>query len=118
MGTFSVPIEVGDIQGNRFEGLDVLVDTGATATMIASSVLQRLGIAPVRRQAFVYANGERVQLEMGEVRVRVEGRETPTWVIFGAEGAMPLLGAHALEGVFLGVDPIGQRLIPVDGLLK
>ena len=55
---------------------------------------------------------------MPEARARVQGRETTTWVIFGEEGTPALLGAYTLEGVFLGVDPYGQRLIPVRGLLK
>lgn len=25
------------------------------------------------------------------------------------------VGAHALEGVFMGVDPVGKRLVPVGG---
>ena len=54
---------------------------------------------------------------MAEAKARVEGRETTTWVIFGEEGTA-LLGAYTLEGVFLGVDPYGQRLIPVQELLK
>ena len=32
-----------------------------------------------------------------------------------AQGMEPLLGAHALEGVFMGVDPVGKRLVPVGG---
>ena len=31
------------------------------------------------------------------------------------QGMEPLLGAHALEGVFMGVDPVGKRLVPVGG---
>ena len=31
--------------------------------------------------------------------------------------APPLLGAVALESLFLAVDPVGKRLIPVDGLV-
>ena len=55
---------------------------------------------------------------MAEARARVAGRETTTWVIFGEEGTAVLLGAYTLEGVFLGVDLYGQKLIPVQGLLK
>lgn len=36
MGTFSVLIEVGNPGGNRFEGLEALVDTGATYTVVPS----------------------------------------------------------------------------------
>ena len=118
MGTFSVTIEVGDLHGQRFEEMEALVDTGATATMVASSVLEELGITPTKRQIFEYANGIQTELDMAPVMVRIDGEETPTWVIFGEEGTSPILGAHALEGLLLGVDPYGQRLIPVLGLLK
>ena len=118
MGTFSVAIEIGDLAGERFEEVDALVDTGATTTVIPGSALRRLGIAPTKRETFEYAGGERAELDMAEARARVAGRETTTWVIFGKEGTAALLGAYTLEGVFLGVDPYGQKLIPVQGLLK
>ena len=117
MGTFSIAIEIGDALGEEFEEVEALVDTGATTTVIPGSALRRLGIVPSRRETFEYAGGERVELDMAEAKARVEGRETTTWVIFGEEGTA-LLGAYTLEGVFLGVDPYGQRLIPVQGLLK
>ncbi len=118
MGTFTVNIELGDLRGQRFEEMEALVDTGATATMVAASVLEEIGITPTKRQIFEYANGVQVELDMAPVMVRIDGDETPTWVIFGEEGASPVLGAHALEGLLLGVDPFAQRLIPVHGLLK
>ncbi len=118
MGTFSAVIGIGSVDGEKFEDVDALVDTGATTTMIPGSMLRRLGIVPSKRETFEYAGGERVELEMAEARVRVAGRETTTWVIFGEDGTSALLGAYTLEGVFLGVDPYGRRLIPVQGLLK
>ena len=118
MGTFSVAIGIGDARGETFEEMEALVDTGATTTVIPGSALRRLGIAPTKSEMFEYAGGERVELDMAEARARVAGRETTTWVIFGEEGTTALLGAYTLEGVFLGVDPHGQRLIPVQGLLK
>jgi len=56
-------------------------------------------------------------MDMGETKVRVEGMETTTWVLFGDEGTTPLLGAMTLEGLLLGVDPFNERLVPVEGLL-
>ena len=118
METFSVKIEIGDPEGLRFEELEALVDTGATTTVVEATVLRRMGIAPTRRETFEYADGRRVELDMAETKVRVEGKETTTWVIFGSDGDGALLGSYTLEGVLLGVDPYGERLIPVHGILS
>ena len=118
MGTFNVTIQVGNLNGEHFEDVEVIVDTGATTTVIPRSTLEGLDVRPTRTATFEYAGGERVQLEMAEARARVEGLETTTWVIFGEDGTSPLLGAYTLEGVLLGVDPYNERLIPVVGSLK
>ncbi len=117
MGTFKVTIEIGDPQGQRFEQIEALVDTGATLTTAPASLLRRLGVTPSRRGTSQLANGERVEMDMGETRVRVEGIDTTTWVLFADEAAPVLLGAMTLEGLLLGVDPFNRRLVPVEGLL-
>ena len=118
MGTFSVKIEIGPIDGARYAEIEAPVDTGATSTMLPASILRGLGIAPALRRTFEYADGSRGELDMGKASVKVEGRETPTWVIFGPEDGGALLGALTLQETFLGVDPYNERLIPVNGLLK
>ncbi len=118
MGTFSVTIQIGNLNGEHFEDVEVMVDTGAITTMIPRPILEGLGIQPTKRETFEYAGGERVQLDMAEAMARVDGRETTTWVIFGEDGMTPLLGAYTLEGVLLAVDPYNQQLIPVVGSLK
>ena len=118
MGIFSVTIEVGDPQGRRFEAVDAMADTGAVTTMLPASMLRRLGVVPTMRQDFEYAGGERVTLEMGETRIRVEGRETTSWVIFREEGTEPLLGSYTLTGTLLGVDRGGRRLMPASEPLR
>ena len=116
MGTFSVDIQVGDPQGQRFERFEALVDTGASYTTLAASRLHNLDVIPMRRQRFVLANGEIVEKDVGETRVRVDGREGTT-VVFGDEDAGPLLGAVTLEQMGLGVDPMSQTLVEMPGLL-
>ena len=37
--------------------------------------------------------------------------------MFNEEEAPPTLGEIALENAFMGVDPVGQQLIPVSGLM-
>lgn len=118
MGTFSTTIEIGNLNGERYETMEALADTGATTTVVPRSILDRLGIIPTRQETFEYAGGERVELDMAQAWARVEGRDTYTWVIFGEDGVAPILGAYTLEGVFLAVDPYNQRLIPVVGSLK
>ena len=43
MGTFSVPISIGDPQGENWIELDALVDTGASVTSVPGSILRELG---------------------------------------------------------------------------
>ena len=117
MGTFQVTIEIGDPQGGRFEEIDALVDTGATLTSAPTSMLRRLGVTPIRKGTFEFADGRQAQLDMGDTRVRVEGVEITTSILFGEEGSTPLLGAMTLEGLLLGVDPFNQRLVPITGKL-
>ena len=118
MGIFNVTIQIANLNGEHYEDVEAMVDTGAVTTVIHRSILEGLGVAPTKRETFEYAGGQRVQLDMAEARAVVEGRETGTWVIFGEEGASPLLGAYTLEGVFLAVDSYNERLIPVVGSLK
>lgn len=118
MGTFSVKIQVGDLDGQTSEEMDALVDTGTMMTMIPASALRQIGIQPVKSAVFERADGEQVTLDMGHANVRVQGKETITWVIFGEDTDAVLLGSHTLTGVMLGVDPSAQRLIPVHGSLK
>ena len=118
MGTFDVAIQVADLDGQYFEEMEALVDTGATFAVVPQSVLRNLQVEPTDSKPFMYASGERVQLDLAQVRVRLEGRETITWVIFGEDAGGAMLGSYTLEGVLLGVDHHNQQLIPVEGLLK
>ena len=117
MGTFSVPIGIGDPQGEHWVKLDALVDTGASIISVPGSILRELGVRPVMSQEFRFAQGEVRRMNMGETRIRIDGREVGTLFLFNDEGTPALLGALALEALFLGVDPVAQRLIPVEGLM-
>jgi clan AA aspartic protease len=110
MGTFHIPIEFGDPQGQRWSMVEALVDTGASYSWLPSSVPRNLGVAPTMRFPFVMADGCRVEKEMAETRVRLDGQERTTLVIFGDEGTVPLLGAYTLEGFGVAPDPVNKRL--------
>lgn len=117
MGTFFQTIEIAASPGGPFEAVEALVDTGASYTLVPIPILEGLGISPLERQPFVLADGRRVEYDIAQVRVRIDGRERFTVCIFGDEGSVPLLGAVTLEEFGLGVDPINKRLIPVPGYL-
>ncbi len=117
MGTFSVKISIGDLQGENWIEADALVDTGASITAVPGSLLHELGISPIFKQSFRFAQGDVKEMDVGQAWIRVEDKEVVTLLLFNDEGTQPLLGALALEGVFLGVDPHGKRLIPVEGLM-
>lgn len=117
MGTFRVSISVGNAQGERYTPVEALVDTGSTYTVVPASLLRGLGVAPHDHGEFVLADGRRVEREIGQTWVRIDGRAAIVPVVFGDEGAAPLLGAVTLEIFRLAPDPVGQRLIPVPGLL-
>ena len=117
MGTFKVEMEIGDPDGMRFETVDALVDTGATYTTAPASLLRGLGIAPLSVGSFALADGSRAEREIGQTWIRLNGESYIAPVVFADERSGPLLGAVTLEIFRLGVDPVGKRLIPVDGLL-
>ena len=117
MGTFNVEMRIGDPDGERWTPFDALVDTGASIISAPASALRELGIAPITRQEFQFAQGEVREMEIGRTWVRFAGREVLTLVLFNEDDSPPLLGALALEEAFLGVDPVGRRLIPVRGLM-
>ena len=116
MGTFTYPIEVISADGSRSETVDATVDTGSTYTCLPSDLLGRLGVAPRRRIQSELADGSIVEDAVGEARVRAEGIETTTIVVFVDEAAPTLLGAYTLEGALLVVDPVRQRLAPTHAL--
>ena len=104
MGKLVVTIGVGDQQGRQFEDLEVTVDTGSTFTAVPRALLQRLGV-PVRRSARSrLADGSSVPVDIGWTVVRLEDQTFATQVIFAEENQPSLLA----------VDPVGQRLVPVE----
>ena len=89
--------------------------------MLPDGLLRGLGIEVIESVSFKLADErvvEVVEYEVGEARLRLDGRERTTLIVFGPDDAAPLLGATSLELFNLGMDPVGQSLVPVPGLLK
>jgi len=117
MSTFQITVHIGDFEGTRFEEVEALVDTGATYTFVPRDLLEGLGVSATEERPFILANGQRTSYGMAWIRIRFDGREQPTQVIFGEPGSKPLLGAVTLEEYGLAVDPLNQKLVPTPGYL-
>ena len=113
MDIFNVTIAVANVHGETYEDVDVTVDTARDYTSLPADMLQRLAV-PVSGQAISeMADGRQVPSDTGWARVRLEGQEVYTRVIFAQEGEASLLGFVTLGKAALGVDSTNRRLIPV-----
>ena len=117
MGTFRVEMGIGDPQGQRYEYVNALVDSGSTYNILPASMLRRLGVQVQRSGTFSLADGRSVQRDLGQTWVRLNGEAYITPVVFGNDDAQPLLGAVTLEIFLLAIDPVQMRLVPVNGLM-
>src|SRR5439155_9920623 len=115
MGTFNVGRLIKN-HVNREMAVEIprlMVDTGSEATWIPRKLLEQIDVKPEKRQAFQMANGQQVYRDVGYAVVRVGQRETTDEIVFAEKGDYVLLGARALEGLLLWVDPKNKKLIEI-----
>jgi predicted aspartyl protease len=115
MGLFTVRGRLVGPEGHT-EEVELLVDTAATLLTLPKDLADRLGVVPTRQQPVVTARGRREVWPVGEVRLDLDGQQVTT-PCFLAPGGPVLLGAVALESLFLAVDPVAKKLIPVEGFV-
>ena len=118
MGTFYVTIQVADRFRERYVNVDAMVDTGSTYTSLPETMLEELGIEREETDVFELADNRLVEYDLGDIRLRLEGREHYVPVIFAPDNATPLVGAVTLEILRLGIDPVAERLVPVTAFRK
>ena len=100
------------LRGEKTITARMLVDTGATYSVIPPRLARTLGIKRPRRSVRVtLADGRRVRLGADVAVVKIDGREAPTTVLVG-DVDEPILGVEALEALGLVVDPAKKRLSP------
>ncbi|HLE45196.1 MAG TPA: aspartyl protease family protein [Methylomirabilota bacterium] len=115
MGLFHV---TGRLTGptGRVEQIELLVDPGATLLVVPQPLAHRLELVARRSQPVVFTGGQRDVWPVAEVRLTLDGQDVTT-PCFISPGGPALLGAVALESLFLAVDPVVKRLIPVEGFV-
>lgn len=89
-----------------------LVDTGAAFCQFPDDVLAAIGISAERHVPVVLADGTQREQPAAWLEIRYGDRTAFTLVLFAGANGLSLLGAHALEGLGLVVDPPRRVLEP------
>ena len=116
MGVFSVEISLADQERQQWVDLSATVDTAAFMTSAPGALLREIGVIPNFTENFRMADGTRRTMDVGHAWLRLNGREVTTYIVFNDDYTTPLLGALALETLRLAIDPVEQRLIPLESL--
>jgi aspartyl protease family protein len=104
-----------ELTAEKSTRIRMLVDTGATFSVIPKTLADAIGVKPRGgRYTVTLADGRRVKCASDIVRFRLGKREAPGVILIGSV-AEPLLGVETLEGLGLAVDPRRGRLIPTRG---
>jgi predicted aspartyl protease len=118
MSLTHVDLEIANVATpDRTVRMSLLVDSGATYSVVPTPVLVDLGIEPITSQVFTLANGQKISRRKGGAVYRYGERVGVADVIFGEEGDANLLGAFSLEALGLGLDPLRRTLIELPMLL-
>jgi predicted aspartyl protease len=115
MGLFRVRGRLTGPTG-RSEHAELLVDTGATLLVLPRPLAERLELVADRSQPVVISGGQRTVWPVAEVRLALDGPEVTTPCFIAPDGPA-LLGTVGLESLFLAVDPVAKRLVPVEGFV-
>ena len=93
-----------------------LVDSGAVYSVMPRDDLAQLGLSPISSEAFILANGEKLEMPVGNAYFEHEGKTRAAPVVFG-DPEIFVLGATTLEALGLILDPIHRELKPLPMLL-
>jgi aspartyl protease family protein len=100
------------LRAGKATTVQMLVDTGATYSVIPPRLAKAVGILRPRRTVTVrLADGRRIRLGADVAILRIDGREAPATILVGKVDE-PILGVEALEALGLVVDPRRKRLSP------
>ena len=93
--------------------VDLLVDSGATYSVLPTDVWQALGLEPKRSVDFTLADGTRISRSVSEARFAVQGEQAHSPVVLGEPGDAAILGMVTLETLGLVLNPFDRTLRPM-----
>ena len=117
MESFTVPMEIANLNRDEFIALDAWADDGPGYMQAPDSLLRRLGIEPTAVRQGQHPEGRLVEYPFAQVFIRLAGAEGFIPAIFTPEDVIPSLGHVTLQICGLGVDRENRRLVSVPGRL-
>jgi predicted aspartyl protease len=100
------------VRGNKGEAelKKVLIDTGATYTVLPESTIGEIGAwGPISETEVDFGNGKKVKAKTYGLRIKIKDAEAPC-IAITFEGAKTVIGAETLESIGLRLDPTTGNL--------
>lgn len=104
----------GDLKAEDIRRTDVaeaLIDTGATGLSLPKSMIQQLGLMPIRTRRAITTDGIKEIATFGAVRLTLDGRDCVCDVSEVSDDCPVLIGQVPLELMDFIVDPGRRKLI-------
>jgi predicted aspartyl protease len=114
-----ISVEVSNIQSPELKegNIEVIVDTGSMYCWIPKDILKRIGILQKGKRTFRTISGEKVERPFGYAWFTYERASGGSEVVFAEADDGVVLGALAMEGMGLKVDPKNGKVITEDVFL-
>ena len=94
-----------------------LVDIGAFDSLVPRAHLEEIGLKPKGQRQYVLADGNKVAFDITTADLEFKGEFVGGTIVYGDEGAEPLLGVTALESGGFEVDPRNEELKRLPAIL-
>jgi len=100
------------VRGSRKETelTGVLIDTGATYTVLPESLMEEIGASVIPGETEVeLGDGKKVKAKAYGVRIKIKEAEAPC-IAIAFDGAKTVIGVETLESIGLKLDPSAENL--------
>jgi len=97
------------VSGSKTVTVRMLIDTGATFSVLPRALARSLGITHLRSARVSLGNGQRRRVEAGIAVFGLGGREAPSTVLV-ADTVEPILGAETIDALGLELDLRTRKL--------
>lgn len=110
MGLTYVEATVSNEKNGKDKTISLLVDSGATYSLIPFDVWNELELKPKREIEIILADGTKIHRKVSECHFRLGNSEGHSPIILGEKGDEALLGVVTLENLGLILDPFQRTL--------